>query len=133
MYAVLAAPAGNSAIQSVLVGLAISAQVAVMPSPGATLVGSTLSVAVVTYVKRAAALGLLVKPLTVTLTSTNPLPAGLVTMQLVTDAQLTPIAGVDPNLTVVALGVVLKLDPVTTTLVPPAAGPLFGFTELIVG
>ena len=83
--------------------------------------------------KRSAALVALVIPATVTVTSTTPLPAGLVALQLVVLAQLTPLAAVAPKRTVVAPAVVLKPVPVIVTIVPPAAGPLVGVTALTMG
>jgi hypothetical protein len=67
----------------------------------------------------------------VAVTSTVPLPAGLVALQLLELVQLTPVAADVPKLTVVAL--VLKLLPVMVTAVPPAAGPLAGLIAVIVG
>ena len=83
--------------------------------------------------KRSAALVALVIPATVTVTSTTPLPAGLVALQLVVLAQLTPLAAVAPKRTVVAPAVVLKPVPVIVTTVPPPAGPLVGVIALTVG
>ena len=84
-------------------------------------------------VKRSAALVALVRPLTVTVTSTVPLPAGLVALQLVVLAQLTPVAAVLPKRAVVAPAVVLNPVPVIVTTVPPADGPFVGLIEVIVG
>jgi hypothetical protein len=65
----------------------------------------------------------LVWPPTVTVTSTVPLPAGLVAVQLVVVEQLTPVAAVVPKSTVVASAVVENPVPVIVTVVPPPAGP----------
>jgi hypothetical protein len=70
---------------------------------------------------------------TVTRTSTVPLPAGLVALQLVVEAQETLLAGLAPNATVVAPGDVLNPVPLIVTAVPPAAGPLVGAMLLTVG
>ena len=70
---------------------------------------------------------------TVTRTSTVPLPAGLVALQLVVVEQDTAVAAVAPNATVVAPGVVLNPVPLIATLVLPAAGPELGAIELTVG
>ena len=85
------------------------------------------------YVNWSAALVALVRPLTVTVISTVPLPAGLVAPQLVVLAQLTPLALVAPKRTVVDPAVVLKPVPVIVTVVPPAEGPLVGLIALTVG
>ncbi len=75
----------------------------------------------------------LVAPPTVTVTSTVPEPAGLVALQLVVLAQLTPVAAVAPKRAVVAPAVVLKPVPLMVTTVPPAAGPLVGLIAVTVG
>jgi hypothetical protein len=66
----------------------------------------------------------------VTETPTVPLPAGLVAVIEVDDLIETPVAEVLPNFTVVPA---MKPVPVTVTEVPPAAAPLFGLIEVIVG
>ena len=63
----------------------------------------------------------------VTVTLTVPVPAGEVAMIEVPEWTTTPVAAVVPNLTVVAP---VKLIPEILTLVPPAAGPDFGETEV---
>jgi hypothetical protein len=78
-----------------------------------------------------AGLAPLVWPATVTATSTVPPPAGLVAMQLVELAQLTPVAAALPKLIDVAVG--LKLLPLIVTTVPPAAGPPVGVIPLTEG
>jgi hypothetical protein len=78
-------------------------------------------------------LATLVWPLTVTVTSTVPLPAGLVARQLEVLVQLTAVPALPPKLTVVAPAVVLKLVPLTVTTVPPAAGPVVGEIPVTVG
>src|SRR6478672_12174789 len=71
--------------------------------------------------------------LTVATTLTVPAtPAGVIIVQVVELEQLTDFAAVFPNLKTVALATVLKPVPVTVTLVPPAAGPVFGLTDSIV-
>ena len=74
----------------------------------------------------------LVSPLMITVTSTSPLPAGLVAVQVVV-AQLTPVAGTPPKATRVVPAVVLKFVPLIVTTVPPAAGPLVGLIPVTVG
>jgi hypothetical protein len=69
----------------------------------------------------------------VTLTFTTPLPAGLVAVQLLVLAQLTPVAAVAPKRTLVAPAVVLKPLPASVTSVPPVLGPLAGLTLVTVG
>jgi len=61
----------------------------------------------------------------VTVTSTVPLPAGLVAVIWVSLLTMMLLAGVAPNETLVAP---VKPEPVMVTLVPPAAGPLAGLT-----
>ena len=73
------------------------------------------------------------RPATVTVTSTTPLPAGLVAVQLVTEAQLTAVAAVAPNFTVLAPAAVAKLVPLMVTGVPPAAEPFGGMIPVTVG
>src|ERR1700694_6030517 len=75
----------------------------------------------------------LVWPPTVTVTSTVPLPDGLVALQLVVLTQLTPVAALPPKATVVAPALVLKWVPVMLTTVPPPAGPVVGVIALTVG
>jgi len=61
----------------------------------------------------------------VTVTSTVPAaPAGLVAEQLVAELQVTAVAAVVPNLTVVPL--VANPDPTMVSTVPPARGPAVG-------
>jgi hypothetical protein len=70
-------------------------------------------------------------PEAVTTTGTAPAaPAGEVARHVV-EAQLTAVAGFDPNVTEVAPGT--KLVPLIVTTVPPAVGPLAGLTELTTG
>jgi hypothetical protein len=63
---------------------------------------------------------------TVTVTSTVPVPAGLVAVQVVVELQLTEVPAVLPNSTVVAPAVVEKPVPVIVTTVLPAGGPDVG-------
>jgi hypothetical protein len=71
--------------------------------------------------------------LTVARTSTSPaLCAGETTVHSVIELQLTDVAAVTANLKLVAVVPGAKPVPVTMTLVPPAAGPLLGATEVIV-
>jgi hypothetical protein len=68
--------------------------------------------------------------LTVTVTGTVPLPAGLVATILLLRSSLTPAAAVPPKRTVVAD---VKQRPVMVTAVPPAAGPVAGEIAVIRG
>jgi hypothetical protein len=70
-----------------------------------------------------------VPPAVVTVTSTDPVPAGLVA---VTDVSVSAVtdAGVLPNFTAVALP---RFVPVMVTEVPPAAGPLIGRIPVTAG
>jgi hypothetical protein len=72
----------------------------------------------------------LVPPAVVTVTSTLPIPGGDVAVIWVGLTTLNAPAAAPPNLTAVAPD---KLVPVIVTLVPPAAGPEFGDTLVIVG
>src|SRR5690348_13635324 len=72
----------------------------------------------------------LVPPAVVTVTSTWPVPAGLVALSTVEDTNVTGVAAVPPNLTVAAA---VKPVPVMVTTVPPAAGPDAGDTPVTVG
>jgi len=73
----------------------------------------------------------LVPPGVVTVTSIAPTaPAGLVAVMLVALITVTLVAATPPKLTPVAP---VKFVPVIVTLVPPAAGPLAGLTEVTVG
>ena len=80
-----------------------------------------------------AALAALVWPLTVAVTSTVPLPTGLLAAQVVVVLQLTDVPADPPKATVVAPGAALKPVPVIVTTVPPVAGPLLGLIPVIVG
>ena len=80
---------------------------------------------------QSAALVALVWLPTVTVTSTPPVPAGLVAEQLVVELHVTLVAELAPNFTVVAPG--LKFVPVIATTVPPLAGPLAGLMLVTVG
>jgi hypothetical protein len=64
-------------------------------------------------------------------TSTVPEPAGEVAVHDVVDEQLTEVAAVAPNCTVVAPA--MKPVPVMVTTVPPPTGPTSGETALMVG
>ena len=71
-------------------------------------------------------------PDTVTLTSTVPVPAGLVAVQVVVELQETPVAALpEPKATVVP--VVANPVPVIVTAVPPEAGPEVGLILVTVG
>ena len=85
------------------------------------------------YVNWSAALVALVWPPTVTLTSTVPVPDGLVALQVVVLAQVTAVPAAAPKPTVVVPAVVLKPVPVIVTAVPPAAGPLVGLIPVTTG
>ena len=70
-------------------------------------------------------------PELVTVTVTAPaLPAGVVAVIDVLFTTTTLVADALPNFTVAPLA---KFVPVIVTAVPPATGPLFGDTLLIVG
>jgi hypothetical protein len=68
-------------------------------------------------------------PDTVTVTSTVPVPAGLVAVQLLVEAQVTAVPAFDPKLTVVP--VVANPVPVIVTTVP--ATPEVGLMPVTVG
>jgi len=69
----------------------------------------------------------------VTVTVTVPAAwAGLVALQVVVEAQLTAVAAVPPNVTVVAPKL-LKPVPLIVTAVPPAVEPLGGDTLVTAG
>src|SRR6516225_8036564 len=72
----------------------------------------------------------LVPPPVVTVTSTVPVPGGLVAVSLVGDTNVTPVAAFAPKLTVAVL---VKLVPVMVTAVPPLGGPDEGDTPETVG
>ncbi len=67
---------------------------------------------------------------TATLTAPAPGCAGATAVSVVPDVIVTDVAGVPPKLTPVTW---LNVVPVIVTLVPPAVGPLFGLTDVIVG
>ena len=69
-------------------------------------------------------------PVVETVTETAPVPAGTVTVSEVELIRLTPVPAVEPKSTV---GTPENPVPVTVTLLPPAAGPLFGLTAVTVG
>jgi hypothetical protein len=71
-----------------------------------------------------------VPPGVVTVTSTVPLPAGLVAVIWVSLLTLTLLAAVRPKETLVAP---VKPVPVIVTLVPPVPGPLAGLILVTVG
>ena len=66
----------------------------------------------------------------VTLTSTVPVPAGLLAVIVVLLTTTTPVAAVVPKLTAVAP---VNPVPVIVTGVPPAAGPLAGLMPVTTG
>ena len=72
----------------------------------------------------------LVPPDVVTVTSTTPVPAGLVAVMAVALFTVKPAAAVLPKLTAVEP---VKFVPVIVTLVPPVAGPLAGLMEVTTG
>src|SRR6266550_1720460 len=74
----------------------------------------------------------LVCPPTVAVTCTMPVPAGLTVIQRWAVLQLTVVAGVPPNITVVAPFAVAKPVPVKITVVPPPSGPKPGPTAVTV-
>lgn len=96
---------------------------AVRPNVGVILVRTGATV----YVNVAP---LLVPPDVVTVTLTAPVPAGEVTRIWDADTTLTLVPGVLPNDTVAPA---TKPVPVMVTAVVPAAGPLAGDREVIVG
>ena len=71
-----------------------------------------------------------VPAIVVTVTSTVPLPAGLVAVICVSLSTVTLLAATCPKETLVAP---VKLVPVMATAVPPAAGPLAGLILNTVG
>ena len=71
---------------------------------------------------------------TVTITSTVPTAClGEVTVHFVDDSQLTLVATVAPNLTIVSPAPVAKPLPVMVTVVPPVLDPALGLTSVTVG
>jgi len=83
------------------------------------------------YVKSSAAVSALVPEGLETRTLTVPLPAGLVAVHRIVDAQLTLVPAVAPKSTVVAP--TTKFDPVIVTTVPPAVGPKDGLIDATTG
>ena len=65
-----------------------------------------------------------------TITSTVPLPAGLVAVIWVALTTLNLLAGVCPNVT---LETPVKFVPTIVTLVPPVVYPVFGLSPVTVG
>jgi hypothetical protein len=57
-------------------------------------------------------------------------PGGTTAFITVLETNIKEVAGVEPKVTAVAF---VKPEPVMTTLVPPAVGPLVGFITLIIG
>ena len=73
-------------------------------------------------------------PDTVTVTSTVPVPAGLVAVQLEVELQEIPVAALfEPKSTVVSPEVAENPVPVIVTVVPPEAGPDVGLILVMVG
>ena len=68
----------------------------------------------------------------VTIAPTTPAPAFVVQVIVVELTTVMLAAGYGPNCTIMP-PLVAKLVPVMVTAVPPAAGPLVGEIELIVG
>src|SRR5438445_2517860 len=87
----------------------------------------------VPYANWSAVTRALVLPPTVTVTGTTPVPGGLIALQLEVVGQLTEVAGVPPNMTVVKSGPVEKPVPVIATVVPPPSGPKPGASPVTVG
>ena len=67
---------------------------------------------------------------TVTSTRVPTLPAGAVAVMEVEEWMVTEVAGMPPKLTPVDGDVLVKLDPVMVTTVPPAGAPALG--EIVV-
>ncbi len=65
-----------------------------------------------------------------TVTCTVPVPAGEVTVRLVSLTTLSEVPAVAPKLAAVAP---VNPVPLTVTVVPPPAGPLVGLTPVTVG
>jgi hypothetical protein len=82
-------------------------------------------------VKSVAAVPALLPEDVVARTLTVPLPAGLVAVHFVTDAQLTLVPAFVPNFTVVAP--TTKFDPVIATTVPAVVGPAAGLIDVTTG
>jgi hypothetical protein len=85
--------------------------------------------------KRSAGFFLLFEAPTTAMTSTPPglRTAGAVAVQVLTDAQLTPLAKALPNRNAVVETPGAKPEPLIVTAVPPAFGPLDGLTLLTLG
>jgi hypothetical protein len=101
----------------------------VPPAVGPVFGTTELTVGAPAYVNWSAPLVGLVPPGVVTVTSTTPLPAGLVAAMCVGSVTLKE-AAVPPNVTAVAP---VKLVPVIVTGVPPEVDPVPGDTEDMVG
>ncbi len=71
-----------------------------------------------------------VPPAVTTVTSTAPVPAGLVTVIWVSELTVNAAAGVLPKFTAV---VPVKPAPVMVTCVPPVAGPCVGLIPFTTG
>jgi hypothetical protein len=84
-------------------------------------------------VNRSAALVALAWPSTATVTSTVPVPAGLVPVHVVVEAQLNPVTAIVPKRAVVAPPAGSNPEPVIVTTIPPAVGPLGGLIDATVG
>ena len=69
-------------------------------------------------------------PAVETVTSTTPVPAGLVAMTVESLETVNDSAAVVPKVTEVVLK---RLDPVMVTVVPPVVSPLEGLIELTTG
>src|SRR5271165_4855437 len=102
--------------------------IAVLPPAGRPWLGLTLVTAGgIVYVNWSAGPVALVPPTVVTVTSTVPVPAGLVAVIWVALTTENVVAAVAPKCT--ALDPV-KLVPVMVTTVPPAVGPWLGARPL---
>ncbi len=71
-------------------------------------------------------------PVVATVTLTEPVPAGAVTVSDVVDAAVT-VATAEPKSTVSPDAVALNPVPVIVTELPPAAGPLVGLIDETTG
>lgn len=73
---------------------------------------------------------MLVPPGVVAVIATVPVPGGATAVTWVSETTVKEVAGVAPNRTAV---VVVSPVPVSVTVVPPAAGPELGLTEVRTG
>nr|WP_169334188.1 hypothetical protein [Nocardia abscessus] len=73
---------------------------------------------------------MLVPPTVVTVTCTDPVPAGATAVICVAESTVNEVAGVAPKVTAVAP---VRFVPVSTTVVPPVSGPELGTAVATVG